>query len=200
MTELEKIRYTKGFIDKMAAGINPLDDSPIPENDLLNQVRISRCLFYVSDILRQVIESGVEGPIKKKGGRKRPFSLTEEQLQGYTCSASPLTASELCKRLSDLNDDPQVKRLTYNALTGWLLQRGILAENKDPDQKLRKYPTALGCELGLTVENRQSLRGDYDVVLYTQSAQQFILDNLGSLTAYIAEKKETDAAVANAES
>ena len=28
MTELEKIAYAKSFIDKLANGINPLDDMP----------------------------------------------------------------------------------------------------------------------------------------------------------------------------
>ena len=52
MTELEKIEYTKGFVDKLAEGINPIDGTPIAEDDLLNNVRISRCMYYVSDILR----------------------------------------------------------------------------------------------------------------------------------------------------
>ena len=58
MTELEKIEYTKGFVDKLAEGINPIDGTPIAEGDLLNNVRISRCMYYVSDILRRVIENG----------------------------------------------------------------------------------------------------------------------------------------------
>lgn len=63
MTELEKIEYTKGFVDKLAEGINPIDGTPIAEGDLLNNVRISRCMYYVSDILRRVIENG--GPRAK---------------------------------------------------------------------------------------------------------------------------------------
>ena len=66
MTELEKIEYAKSFIDKLANGINPLDDSPIPDNDIANNVRLSRCFFYVSDILRQVIENGGTTSSKKK--------------------------------------------------------------------------------------------------------------------------------------
>ena len=58
MTEVEKIEYAKFFIDKLANGINPIDDSEISESELINNVRISRCFFYVSDILRQVIENG----------------------------------------------------------------------------------------------------------------------------------------------
>ena len=70
MTELEKIEYAKSFIDKLANGINPLDDSPIPDNDIANNVRLSRCFFYVSDILRQVIENGGVQPAKVTKQRK----------------------------------------------------------------------------------------------------------------------------------
>lgn len=52
MTELEKIAYAKTYIEKLANGINPLTDQPVPDSDSINNVRISRCLFYVSDILR----------------------------------------------------------------------------------------------------------------------------------------------------
>ena len=45
MTELEKIAYAKMFIDKLANGINPLDDSKIPDGDIVNNVRLSRCFF-----------------------------------------------------------------------------------------------------------------------------------------------------------
>ena len=58
MTELEKIAYAKSFIDKLANGINPIDDSIIPDGDVVNNVRLSRCFFYVSDILRQVVDNG----------------------------------------------------------------------------------------------------------------------------------------------
>ena len=40
MTELEKIAYAKSFIDKLANGINPLDDTPIPDYDIANNVRL----------------------------------------------------------------------------------------------------------------------------------------------------------------
>ena len=34
MTDLPKIVYAKSFIDKLANGINPLNDTPIPEGDV----------------------------------------------------------------------------------------------------------------------------------------------------------------------
>ena len=73
MTEQEKILYAKSFIDKMANGVNPLDNTPIPEGELLNHVRISRCLFYVSELLEKMAENGGE---KKKAEESLPV-LTE---------------------------------------------------------------------------------------------------------------------------
>ena len=55
MTELEKIERAKLYMDKLANGINPIDDTMAPDEDIINNVRLSRCFFYVSDILRQEI-------------------------------------------------------------------------------------------------------------------------------------------------
>lgn len=41
MTELEKIAYAKSFIDKLANGINPIDDQPVAEYDVVNNVRLN---------------------------------------------------------------------------------------------------------------------------------------------------------------
>ena len=38
MTELEKIEYAKSFIDKLANGINPIDNKPASEGDIINNV------------------------------------------------------------------------------------------------------------------------------------------------------------------
>ena len=56
------------YIDKLANGINPLDDSSIPEDDIVNNVRISRCFFFISDILNKVIEN--DGKYHKQNKNK----------------------------------------------------------------------------------------------------------------------------------
>ena len=47
MTELEKIERAKMYMDKLANGINPIDDSVVPDEDIVNNVRLSRCFFFV---------------------------------------------------------------------------------------------------------------------------------------------------------
>ena len=60
MDNLELLMRAKTYMDKLANGVNPLDDTPVLEDDIVNNIRISRCFFYVSDVLRQVIENGGE--------------------------------------------------------------------------------------------------------------------------------------------
>ena len=49
MTELETMERAKMYMEKLANGINPIDDSAVPEADIVNNVRLSRCFFYVAD-------------------------------------------------------------------------------------------------------------------------------------------------------
>ena len=68
MTELEIMQHAKDYLDKLAKGIDPLTGREVPEGEIINNVRISRCRFYVADVLRQVIENGgVIGAPSKKG-------------------------------------------------------------------------------------------------------------------------------------
>ena len=73
MTELEKIAYAKSFIDKLANGINPLDNTPIPDDDIANNVRLSRCFFYVSSILQKEIDRERRKVPKEKNRRNFHF-------------------------------------------------------------------------------------------------------------------------------
>lgn len=77
MTELETMLRAKMYMDKLAQGIDPITNQEMPEDSTLNNVRLARCFFYVSDVLGQVIANG--GVV---GGKPKlqDFSITREQL------------------------------------------------------------------------------------------------------------------------
>lgn len=58
MTELEIMQRAKMYMEKLAQGIDPISDQEIPEDSVLNNVRLARCFFYVSGVLDQVIAGG----------------------------------------------------------------------------------------------------------------------------------------------
>ena len=80
MTELETMQRAKQYIHKLANGIDPLTDRPLPHDTVLHQVRISRCFFYVETLIDRAIEQESH-PAKVRKKELPPFSLTPEQKQ-----------------------------------------------------------------------------------------------------------------------
>lgn len=189
MTELEKIAYAKSFIDKLANGINPLDNSPIPDDDIANNVRLSRCFFYVSDILRQVYENG--GVKKSKRTPKIPFTVSLEQLGKFEYSSEPITVSEISKRIYAMADNEIMEKVSYRQINQWLLNIGMLYVHDFDGRKTVKRPTEEGNQIGITVETRMGRSGEYQVILYNEDAQRFILDNLEAVVATEAKKRKS---------
>lgn len=187
MTELEKIAYAKTFIDKLANGINPIDNSVIPDDDVVNNVRLSRCFFYVSDILRQVIDNGgiTAPPVQhvEKKGRKQAYFLSPEQAEKFEYSDTPITATEVINRIIAVGPQEGVKRFPKRNLMKWLFCLGFI-EEIEIDNIKRKSPTDAGKEIGISLEERWGQYGSYYVILYNRDAQQFILDNIEAILAF----------------
>lgn len=184
MTELEKIEYAKSFIDKLANGINPLDDSPVAEGDVVNNIRLSRCFFYVSDILRQVIENGGISPVKSSRQKKNDFCLTPEERERLQLSDLPLTVSEIVNNLNSAVDLEKTKKISTTAITNWLLSLGLLETVTMPNGKNKRIPTSDGNGLGIFTEERTGQYGTYLTVLFSLNAQQFICDNIEAIIDY----------------
>ncbi|MBQ9008933.1 MAG: hypothetical protein IJ088_06345 [Clostridia bacterium] len=179
-TELEIMSHAKNYIDQMANGINPLTGQPVEESDLVNNVRISRCLFYVSDVLRQVIEKG--GLQKKAAPRKPPFTLTDEQIAGYQQYDIPLPITAFTARINALTDTTHTQKLSFRAIQTYLKNQGYLEERpgKEPG-KTQLWPTESGQALGIYTEDRNGSYGDYTVVLYDVNAQKYVIDHLAEI-------------------
>lgn len=179
MTELEKVLYTKSFIDKLANGVNPLNDEPIPEGELLNNVRISRCMFYVSGILDGVCKRIDTKPKKKnRNADKAPFLLTDEQIQNFDYAENGTYISYIIEQLNSFIDIESMQRIKRRSVVEWLIAEGYLYIFDEQNGKIFKRPTQKGVELGLIEERRTRANGEaYWVVMYNKNAQEFIVEN-----------------------
>ena len=74
-----------------------------------------------------------------------------------------------------------------------LVNIGALEIRKDFNGKAKKYPTEQGKGLGISIESRTGMNGEYQVVVYNREAQQFIVDNIDAITSL---KRETTAKTA----
>ena len=188
MTELEIMHRAKMYIDSLAQGIDPLTGSPVPENDVINNVRISRCLFYVSGVLGKVIENG--GEVQKrilKKSEKAPFELTEEQLSILSADDMPEYISYIVNDINSLIDEEKMRKLSYRTVNEWLVQNGFL-EIKTYNEKSFKRVTPEGMKLGITEIKRENEKGTFYVISYDRNARQFLIDNLPAIIEFAKQK------------
>ena len=176
MTELEKMQRAKMYIDKLANGIDPLTDREMPNDPVLNQVRISRCLFYVSEVLARVIDNGGEVG-KRVIVKELPFTVTDEQLARVEITEDAVGVSVIAQRINAVLDEG-IKHIPATHISGWLLANGYLQENVYGNKK-EKITTAKGEGLGIfTVDGTTANGVAYRKNIYSAQAQKFVIGNV----------------------
>lgn len=178
--DMKLVAHAKGYIDDLARGINPLTKEEVKEDDVINQVRISRCLYFVSDVLGAVLQNG--GPRRPQEPDLPPFAPEQLDLSRFELSEQPMPVTVLVGKINALKPQ-QMKKLKITAVTNWLTMRGFL-HTETVNGKQRRRPTPKGFEIGITEREKVNDFGvKYFSVLYTVPAQRFVLDNLSALAA-----------------
>lgn len=182
MTELEKIAYAKSFIDKLANGINPINDSAIPVTDTVNNLRLSRCFLYVSSLLAQMID---EKSRKEKNGEKteKPrkrvqFDPLKVPLEKFRFSDEPITIGEMHRRLDELVDLDKMRRISRSRIPIWLVKIGMLTPPSRADRSFCGQPTEAGLSVGISTLLYVTEYGEQSTISFNREAQQFIIDHL----------------------
>ncbi len=179
MTELEKMQRAKMYVDKLANGIDPLTDAEITGDGTLNNVRISRCLFYVSEVLGRVIDNGgeVARKVQVLKSQQLPFEITTEQLASVEISEQPVGVMIMAKRINEVIDE-NMKKAAAVHISNWLVEKGYLAEEIAAGKK-RKIATAKGEALGIYTVDAVNQQGvPIKKNIYDANAQKFVIDNI----------------------
>lgn len=187
MTELEIIAHAQTYLEKLAQGINPLTGEEVPDTDVINNVRISRCLFYTSDLLKKIVDN--KGKFKVEMPDQKPFSLNPEQVARFEYSQQSLSITEIVKRFNTLIDSVYMKELKTKQITEWLVSVGML-HNIVVNNKTRRRPTPNGESIGITTEERMGQYGMYEGVFYSNQAQHFLVDNIDAVLAFNLQEKQ----------
>ena len=187
MTEFEKIAYAKSFIDKLANGINPLDDTPIPDEDIANNVRLSRCFFYVSSILQKEMDRERRKVSKEKKSERLPFSITPEQLERFEYSSMPISVSAMGKKINWLVrediEEMKMEKFSYRKINYWLHAIGMIEWREWGNGKSKRFPTAEGESIGLVLQIWENYGRKSPVIYLSEEAQHFIIDNIEAVMA-----------------
>ena len=127
MDDLDIMKRAKQYIADLANGIDPLTGAELPDSDIVNNVRISRCLYYTAEVLQKVIDNGGEVQREKpKRSELAPFSLTDEQALALKPADDDLSASKVAGIINAQIDEGKTKKLSGRKLTDWLQEKGLL--------------------------------------------------------------------------
>ena len=108
------------------------------------------------------------------------FSLSQAQLTNFEFSETPLSISQIASMISALNLESSQVGLKASDLVDWLVHLGLL-RTVEHGGKNYKLPTDAGKQIGILVEARHGLKGDYYIALYNTDAQRFIINNIHGL-------------------
>lgn len=177
MVDVEKLNSAKIWIEKLANGVNPLNDELVKDDDLINNVHISRCLFYVVELLGEI----KTGTSVERKYRKAFFLSTTDAVN------IPITMPNGIANFAKLVNGyipEDMKPLSAAMVIKWLRNEGLMQEVHKEDGHKTNLPTEKGNSIGITTEVQRNPEGrEYQRVVYSVDAQRFILNNIESIAA-----------------
>ena len=182
MEDLEMLKRAKFYIDNMANGVNPVTGEAVPETDSLNNIKISRCLFFVSGVLREALE---KKPEKGKKPKKVDFYMTEEEIANFRIDSEESYIGNFAKSINEYLADENRKKITYRAIVDWLIANGYLSESEGSDGKRCKVPTYLGDREGFESVDKVGSTGiEYQVIVIREKAKKLILNHINDIAKF----------------
>ena len=152
---------------------------PASEDAVLNNPNVTRCMFFVKEVLEGVRRNdGYIGRKAKKTGSK-PFPI--ENLAGFVYREDK-TITKLVEQLNEMADLNLYKKLKYTTILSWLKENDFLQEAYNEELKKRiTLPTEKGAQIGIRSEKRRGQYGEFMVVIYSKTAQEYIVNNIKNI-------------------
>jgi len=178
MEEKAKIITAQKWVRQLANGINPLNGSALKEDDIVNNVHISRCLFFVADVLEKYSEKRT----RPKSLRVIPFDSSAIQKENYNYT-DVISISAFAREIEKLLPD-NMQSVSYKSMTNWLIREGLIQDSKPDDNgRISKIATEKGNSMGIHTEERDSDKGaHYLLTLYNQDAQRYLLEHIEEIS------------------
>ena len=178
--DVVKLEKAIAYIQRIADGNNPVNNTPADEDSVLNNPNVIRCMFFVKEVLEEVKRNN--GYIGKKAKKTDKASFPIEVLENFAYTEDK-AISKFVNQINELIDDTVYQKLHYKVITQWLKRNGFLEEKYSQEfEKTIKLPTDKGVQLGIRTEKSRNGRGlEYVSVLYNQSAQNYIIQNMEAI-------------------
>ena len=178
--DLKRLEVAVQYIRRMAEGRNPVTNRPAPDNDVLTNINVNRCLKFVEEFLTDVHKAGGQVGALPRKSAPRP-SLAEtfpyEILSEFHYEQDQ-QISYLLNQIGRPLPEDQKMPVAATVITNWMRENGYLEKRMMQDiGKENSVPTEKGMQLGLYSEKAGMGQNMYYRVYYNEKAQRFIVDN-----------------------
>lgn len=170
--DTQKLKETKGLIEKLANGVNPITNTPIQDESILNNPKIVRSFYFLTDYIEIQIEQK-KFPIKKP----TKFVITHEQLEKVVLPIGEIGINEIAKAINKVIDQQVSKKVTGQMINKKLKELGILSEMVAEDGKTNTITNENSEGYGIESVARNFNGREYQKIVYNEVGKEFLLDN-----------------------
>ena len=171
MTQLQLMEHAKEYITSLSQGVNPLNNEALNEDEVIANIRVSKCLSYISDLLGEIIENegNIDGRFLKG---KTPFYITYEQrkrlIDFFRNSDEIMEKKDIAQKVNEIAAENNCAKFAATWFIAYLANLGFLTGNIS---SLNTIPTSQGKEMGI------NKRGKY-WLMFKPEAQRFIAEHI----------------------
>ncbi len=178
MNRTEKLQKAKSYLEMLSNSIDPTTGEAVNDATLKNG-DIKDIFIFVAEILKEVIDNDVDvirldelSPLKIENLNKSAIAVSDKpvQLKGFIM------------RINKEIKNSRMKKLQGATITNWLVEKGYLTSEKVAVvRNITQFSTTdVSAQIGIISEEKVDIKtGELKKkVVLTNTAQQFIIDNL----------------------
>ncbi|KAB3529393.1 hypothetical protein [Alkaliphilus serpentinus] len=173
--DFERIDKAKLILEKIAKGVNPVTGEQIENDSFLNDPRVIRCFYFVTEILDNVRKGAYNS------GKNTKFIITPEQKGMVEFPANNIGVNEFSKHVNACLDLSISKKLSGTELNKRLKKLGILSEEKTEESKTRTITNEKSKEYGFESEKRSFNGVEYEMVVINDKGKNYLLENIEAI-------------------
>jgi hypothetical protein len=178
MSKQDNLKKAKQIIQNIVMGQHPYTGEKIKPTEVCADERVIQWLNFIEEELDLSI-SRLEKSRERflETATYTTFKINKTSLGNFVYSDSPITISEIAKRLNDISDCSPLDELKPVNLNCWLINDGVLVEEDTAYGKM-KVPTEKGRKLGVSSAERSFQDKTYISVSYNKDAQRYIISRI----------------------
>ena len=123
--DLKRLEVAIQYIRRMSDGKNPVTNRPAPENEVLNNMNVHRCLKFIDEVLTDVHKSGgTVGMVSQRAPKQSVSEIFPYEALAQYKYLQDQQISYFLKQLEEYLPEGQKIPVPATTITSWMRENG----------------------------------------------------------------------------